>query len=128
MTDANREYAQVIEERDQTGTLQASYVHGHDLLSQNRAGAESHFHTDGLGSTRALSDGTGFLVDEYGYSAYGEAAYESGSTENSYRHTGEQLDAGLEQYYLRARYMDPSVGQFKVPDRGSVNPSPLGDG
>ena len=116
LADTNRPYAQVIEEADSAGAIQASYVHAHDLLSQNRAGVERYFHADGLGSTRALSDATGSLSDQYGYSAYGESAYESGSTDNAYRYTGEQLEAGLEQYYLRARYYRPGSGRFSRMD------------
>jgi len=55
--DKNRDYAQVLEERDDIGSLTVSYVYGDDLVSQDRSGAASYYHYDGLGSTRALNVG-----------------------------------------------------------------------
>ncbi len=92
----------------------------------------SAFHYDGLGSTRLLSainlDAAGnpvttgtaqnpaneTITDHYAYSAFGESdlASTTGSTENNYRYTGEQLDPNLGFYYLRARYMNPGQGRF----------------
>ena len=71
---------------------------------------------DGLGSTRALTDETGIITDTYDYSAYGELIDSTGNTENSYRYTGEQYDSSLGNYYLRARYYDPSAGRFTQMD------------
>src|SRR5207244_545530 len=52
---------------------------------------------------------------------------DSVGTKNKFRFTGEALDPGTGLYYLRARYYDPSVGRFLVPDplRGSTR-DPLG--
>ncbi|WP_245555099.1 RHS repeat-associated core domain-containing protein [Hahella ganghwensis] len=50
----------------------------------------------------------------------------TGSTENDYRYTGEQYDAGLDQYYLRARYYDQGVGRFTQMDTWmGVNSDPI---
>jgi YD repeat-containing protein len=57
--DKNRDYAQVLEERDTLGSLTVQYTYGDDLISQNRGGAESYCHYDGLGSIRALTDAAG---------------------------------------------------------------------
>jgi RHS repeat-associated protein len=48
--------------------------------------------------------------------AFGEMLNESGTTENSYRYTGEQFDSNLNQYYLRARYYNQGVGRFTQMD------------
>ena len=59
----------------------------------------------------------------YAYTAFGEndpagtSGNTTGTTENNYRYTGEQLDPNLGFYYLRARYMDPRVGRFLGMDR-----------
>uniref|UniRef100_UPI00404AA4EF RHS repeat-associated core domain-containing protein n=1 Tax=Gallaecimonas sp. GXIMD4217 TaxID=3131927 RepID=UPI00404AA4EF len=45
----------------------------------------------------------------------------TGDTDNSYRFAGEQYDAGLEQYYLRARYYDQASGRFTQQDRWMGN-------
>ena len=64
LLDKNRPYAQVLEEYTPGGILKVSYVHGHDLISQNRHGTDkSFYHVDGLGSTRALSDALGIVTD-----------------------------------------------------------------
>jgi choice-of-anchor A domain-containing protein/RHS repeat-associated protein len=111
IVDENRDYAQVLEEIT-NGTITTAYSYGHDLISQDKNGATSFYHYDGLGSTRALSDTIGALTDTYDYEAFGELLNQTGSTENSYLFTGEQFDAGLNQYYLRARYYNQQIGRF----------------
>ncbi|MDY7015560.1 MAG: RHS repeat-associated core domain-containing protein, partial [Cyanobacteriota bacterium] len=48
--------------------------------------------------------------------AYGELLESVGSTINPYLFAGEQYDPVLEEYYLRARYYDPSAGRFTARD------------
>ena len=134
VVDANQSYAQVVEEWSASGastgsltdeTLVKSYVYGDDLISQTLAALGSNpaktsvYHYDGLGTTRALSDGTtGAITDRYAYTAFGEtdpapnSGWNLGSTDNNYLYAGEQKDMNLGFYYLRARYMDPSNGRF----------------
>jgi RHS repeat-associated protein len=102
-----------------------TYTYGDDLLSQERSTTTtpSFFLYDGLGSTRALADDTGNLTDSYDYVAFGELLNESGTTENSYRYTGEQFDNSLDQYYLRARYYNQGVGRFTQMDTWMGNDS-----
>lgn len=115
IVDENRDYAQVLEEVV-AGTMDVQYTYGHDLVSQDRAGATQFYHYDGLGSTRALSDVNGLFTDSYDYEAFGEVLNQAGASVNSYLFTGEQFDAGLDQYYLRARYYDQKVGRFTQMD------------
>lgn len=74
------------------------------------------YHSDGLGSVRALtssSDTSGTVVDTSSYSAFGSNVGENntGKVDNTHRFAGEQLDpTGL--YYNRARYYNPSLGRF----------------
>ncbi|WP_245929290.1 RHS repeat-associated core domain-containing protein [Agarilytica rhodophyticola] len=113
--DENRDYAQVLEEVVDNNAI-VTYRYGHDLINQDRAGTVSYYHYDGLGSTRHLSDSLGSLTDSYDYEAFGETLSQTGSTVNNYLFTGEQLDASLSQYYLRARYYDQGVGRFTQMD------------
>ncbi|NJK63447.1 MAG: hypothetical protein HC921_12865 [Synechococcaceae cyanobacterium SM2_3_1] len=117
LIDETRPYAQVIEESDPMGTVSGAYVYGHRLLSQKRGGTRNYYHEDGLGSQRLLTDGTGAVSDSYTYDAYGQLLGSTGSTPNLYRYAGEQLDPALNQYYLRARYYDPTVGRFTTRDQ-----------
>ncbi|GAB4191253.1 MAG: hypothetical protein Tsb002_19780 [Wenzhouxiangellaceae bacterium] len=114
LIDRNRDYAQVIIEDTPSGIT--AYSYGDDLLSQNRAGAVSYYHYDGLGSTRALSDNSGALTDSYDYEAFGALLNQSGATSNDYLYTGEQYDTELSQYYLRAHYYNPTIGRFTQMD------------
>ena len=121
IVDENRDYAQVLEEIT-NGTQTVAYLYGHDLLSQERNGQVHYYHYDGLGSTRGLSDQSGSFTDTYDYAAFGEVLGQTGSTENAYLYTGEQFDAGLDQYYLRARYYNQGAGRFTQMDTWVGNP------
>ncbi|WP_321166284.1 RHS repeat-associated core domain-containing protein, partial [Luteimonas huabeiensis] len=80
------------------------------------SGANRHyFLTDALGSTRALTDGTGSIVQSYDYDPYGGTHPANATVQNPYRYTGREQDAsGL--YYYRARYYHPGVGRFVSED------------
>jgi RHS repeat-associated protein len=112
LIDTNRPYAQVLEEYTEGGIIQVSYVHGNDLISQERNGQESFYHVDGLGSTRALSDESGLTTDRYIYDAFGRVLTKIGDTDNSYLYAGEQRDQNLGFDYLRARYLNFKTGRF----------------
>jgi RHS repeat-associated protein len=116
LVDKNRDYAQVIEERDALDNLQVAYTYGDDLISQERGGSVSYYHYDGLGSTRALTDGSETTTDSYTYEAFGSLLRSTGTTTNSYLYTGEQFDPNLGFYYLRARYQNPENGRFVTTD------------
>ncbi|WP_431685683.1 RHS repeat domain-containing protein [Hahella sp. NBU794] len=115
IVDQNRDYAQVLQEVV-NGAKQVSYVYGDDLLSQARAGDVSYYVYDGQGSVRSLTNQTGVQTDSYHYDAFGILLHSEGNTPNSYLYTGEQYDASLDQYYLRARYYDQNQGRFTQMD------------
>jgi RHS repeat-associated protein len=123
LIDANRSYAQVLEEYTPGGIIKVSYVHGLDLISQNRPAGKSFYHVDGLGSTRALTDSSGLVTDTYIYDAFGRTIGQVGSTGNVYLFAGEARDLATGLDYLRARWMSPSVGRFygMDPFEGSLN-------
>ena len=116
LVDANRDYAQVLEERDSSGNLLVRYVYGHDLISQTRGGATSYYHYDGLDSTRALTNSAEAVTDTYNYDAFGNLLDKTGSTTNTHLFTGEFFDANIGFYYLRARYLNPAIGRFVTMD------------
>jgi RHS repeat-associated protein len=112
-------YAQVLEEKV-NGALTRTYAYGTGLLSggQFSGGAwkTSYYAFDGHGSTRFLSDATGTATDFYTYDAFGNLIYKNGATANAYLYCGEQYDADLGMYSLRARYMEPGRGRFWTED------------
>ncbi|MCP4707665.1 MAG: RHS repeat-associated core domain-containing protein, partial [Planctomycetes bacterium] len=126
LVDKNRDYAQVLEEKDQAGNLQVEYVHGDDLISQNRSGDISYYHYDGLGSTRSLTDDSAAITDTYTYEAFGTLIGQTGDTPNNFLYTGEQYDPNVGFYYLRARYYSPGIGRFVTQDPwGGVSYDPI---
>jgi RHS repeat-associated protein len=94
------------------GNAMADYTYGIGLISQQRNNVTSFYHADGLGSTRYLTNSSGSVTDSYLYDAYGNTLSSSGTTVNNYLYTGEQFDPNLREYYLRARYYNPSQGRF----------------
>ncbi|MEO5959064.1 MAG: RHS repeat-associated core domain-containing protein, partial [Opitutaceae bacterium] len=115
-------YAQVVEERISSGgptPMSASkvYTYGSGLISvarvvPNAATSVSYFVFDGGNTVRELADEAGAITDRYDYDAFGNLVFQSGSTTNAYRYCGEQFDADLGLYYLRARYLNPDSGRF----------------
>ncbi len=100
-------------------TLVKTYSYGHDLLSQRTAAGTVHFYGyDGQGSVRKLYNSSGTQTDTYVYDAWGKlvTADSTTPTANHYRYTGEQWDADLGMYYLRARYYRAENGRFWTMD------------
>jgi RHS repeat-associated protein len=112
LVDSNRPHASVMMEYNPNGTTITEYTYGLNLIEQERGGVKSFYHADGLGSTRFLTDSLGNVTDAYVYDAYGNTLSSSGTTTNNYLYTGEQFDKNLGEYYLRARYYNPSEGMF----------------
>ncbi|HMG75187.1 MAG TPA: hypothetical protein VK582_16930 [Pyrinomonadaceae bacterium] len=75
----------------------------HERISQRIAGGSLSFYQyDGQGSVRQVTNATGTITDGYDYDAFGNLIYHSGTTPNDYLYSGEQFDANLGFYYLRA--------------------------
>lgn len=110
-------YAQVLEERVVTpdGETLRTYTYGHDLLSETTHSslpATRYYLYDGFGSVRALADESGAITDHYTYDAFGVLIHHEGTSDNAYLYRGEQYDADLGMYYLRARFYNPDSGRF----------------
>ena len=112
----NSGHSQVLEEKDGSGTLLASYVYGRDLIRGTNGSVDHYYHHDALGSTRMLTNASGAVSDTYNYDAFGNITGSTGTTPNNYLFTGEQFDPALDLYYLRARYMNPDIGRFITSD------------
>jgi RHS repeat-associated protein len=110
-------YAQVLEERSApNASPSVIYTYGLDLVNQDRGGNVHYYGYDGLGSVRFLTHSGGGISDTYTYDAFGIQTASVSPTLNHYRFTGEQWDADLQMYYLRARYYAPGLGSFWTMD------------
>jgi RHS repeat-associated protein len=79
-------------------------------------GTVYYYHTDKLGSTRALSKDDGTVAATYDYDAYGNLTSQTGFLQQ-FRLAGQYTDAESGLQYLRARYYDPATEQFISRDR-----------
>ena len=71
------------------------------------------FHqTDQLGTTRLLTDSAGVVRGSFSYDAYGNSVGSTGSHSTPLSYAGQYRDAESGLIYLRARYYDPTTGQF----------------
>ena len=104
------------------------YVYGGDLLATvDPASTQSFYHSDALGSTRSLSASDGTNTASYRYAAFGNNRGVTGTINNPFLFTGQQLDAETGLYYLRARYYHPEFGIFLSRDpRFALTHSPYG--
>jgi RHS repeat-associated protein len=83
------------------------------------------FHHDQLGSTRLFTNGAGNTVAAYAYTPYGNMSGSSGTASTPLLYAGQYRDSESGFYYLRARYYDPTVGQFlSVDPDASVTRAP----
>lgn len=113
----------IIMELDAEGAVVARFVHGNRVdqpLWQKRGDREFYYHSDHLGSIRALSDSFGNVVAEYEYEGFGLSAGNEISEEVRYGFVGRERDGESGFYYLRARYYDPRLGSF-VSEDGFMN-------
>ncbi len=100
------------------GNTDYLYGPGGTPLEQINGSAALWFHPDQIGSTRAITDGSGNVQATYQFDPYGEllSSTNPGSVTNPFRFQGEYQDGESGLYYLRARYYDPATAQFMSVD------------
>ncbi|MCP4133710.1 MAG: PASTA domain-containing protein, partial [bacterium] len=112
LVDGNTQYARVLEERDGSNNLLASYTYGDSLISRHSNGNSSYYQYDIRQSTRLLTNTAGDVENRYVYDAYGRLLNQTGTAANNNLYTGEQYDPHAGLYNLRARYYNPANGRF----------------
>ena len=109
------------------GKLNASYLYGNDIdeaLQMTKGSAVYYYHTNHLGSTMALSNHDGAIVERVNYDAYGNPTFfdvdgnvmAQSSIGNAILFTGREYDSETGTYYYRARSMHPNIGRFMQKD------------
>jgi len=114
---------QLAEELDGTGTLQRRYTYGNQLISMTPGagtGGPFYYHTDGQGSTLAITDAAGATQWRYAYEAYGTVSSTTKVSPtapiNPIGWTGQYTDPPTSSTLLRARNYNPATGRFTSPD------------
>jgi RHS repeat-associated protein len=93
-------------------------------------GGVAVYHSDGLGSVRAITDmsSTPNVTQTYQTDEFGLTVLSQGNSTQPFGYAGEQRDQEDGLLYLRARVYDPSIGRFFQRDsfaRSIVRPSSL---
>jgi RHS repeat-associated protein len=113
----------LIEERDGAGNLVQKYYHGaatDELLARIDPGGVIYYHQDGLGSTVALTDDGGNLVESCQYDVFGKATIHDGSGSmitataygNRFLFTGREWIKEVGLYDYRNRVYSQELGRF----------------
>lgn len=126
LTAPNAGLAQLVAERNGSGSLLRRYRQGLDTVMLDTGGSPSYLHYDGLGSVVNLTSSTGVTQWTYAYLPYGavrtETKNHNQAPANVLRFSGEVLDpTGL--YQLRARSYDPLTGRFLSTDPAAAGPT-----
>ena len=122
---------QKIEERNASGQVTKHYVWGNGIdellrldIYNGASPTPYYIHTDNIGSTTAITDGNGNLVERVTYDVYGAPTLtdalgqtlKKSTIRNTTLFQGREYDYDLSLYNYRARYFDPSLGRFLQTD------------
>lgn len=91
------------------------YVYGLGLEYAVSGSVIETYHTDRLGSVRALTNAAGTVTATYRSDEWGVSTASTGGSTQPLGFTGEPRD-GTGLTYLRARYYDPGMGRFASRD------------
>jgi RHS repeat-associated protein len=94
------------------------YIYGPygEAIEQISASTATYLLQDQQGSTRLLTDDAGNVIGRYNYDAWGKVASHAGNAVSNLQYDGQYTDAETGYQYLRARYYDPTSGQFLTTD------------
>jgi len=98
----------------------ASYVYAGGLVSEVRGGTSKFYHSDALGTTRAITNSSGSTTDSLTTDAFGMTVSGSGSTPTPFGFAGKagyQSDPETGLMRLGHRYYDNSTGHFISRDK-----------
>jgi RHS repeat-associated protein len=113
---------------DEHEQVAVTYLNGPGLdnkIRQTDRGGNLYYTTDHLRTTRALTEDSGSVVEEFEYDSFGNSS-NAGRSRTRFTYTGREYDTAAGLYYYRARFYDPQVGRFISEDpiglEGGINP------
>ena len=101
------------------GDGSASFVYGpagQPLEQITADGSTLYLHHDAIGSTRLLTDAQGAVAATFAYDPYGNPTGRTGTATTPLGYAGQYTDQESGLQYLRARYYDPTTGNFLTHD------------
>ena len=99
-----------------TGAWQAGYTHGFGLVNQTTAAGTHYYDFDALGSTAALTDALGTVVNTYAYLPFGGELDWTEAVANDFQFVGQWgvMNEGNGLEFMRARFYDAGAGRFHL--------------
>ena len=82
-----------------------------------------YYHTDHLGSVRAITDQSGSVVFNEDYVAFGTKFTSNGDFDETHGFTGKEYDSDTGLYYYNARWYDSELGRFISEDDPGADPN-----
>jgi RHS repeat-associated protein len=122
---------QVVEVRDANDQVKHQFIYGNGIDEVVRMDVYSgstitpyYFHRNEIGSTTALTDADGQVVERYKYSLFGMPTFmdaagnviPKSSIGNNILFQGREYEPETNFYYFRARHLDPIMGRFLQTD------------
>jgi len=106
--------ADVVRDKNSDATT-IDYLNGPGIDNKiwQKGATQYFFSQDHLGSTTALTNTSGALIEREAYDAYGNTA---GSSLTRYGYTGRERDSISGLMYYRARWYDAQIGRFVSED------------
>jgi RHS repeat-associated protein len=109
--------------------VSTKYIFAGNLrIAKVTASGTNYFHKDHLGSSSAMTDSSGAVVETTNYAPFGEQREHTGAVVTNYKFTDQELDSETGLYYYGARFYDPAIGRFISADTivpGPYNPQAL---
>ncbi len=97
---------------DVTNGTVTKYIRGLQLISSKKGSTENFYTYNGHGDVVQLTSGTGAIMKQYSYDAFGVEVNKADNDTNPFRYCGEYYDNETGSIYLRARYYRPVTGRF----------------
>lgn len=109
----------VVAETDGAGVVKREFTYypGVDQPHSMRTGGQTYYYvSDAHGNITGLVNGSGTLVNRYGYTPFGTPTVVSEQVANPLRFAGRELDVETGLYLNRMRYYDPHLQRFVSED------------
>ena len=99
------------------GAVLASYIRGANLLRVNLSTGQAYYLYNAHGDVTQLTDGSGNVIKNYDYDAWGVEKDLDPNDINPFRYAAEYYDSETGTYYLRGRQAyNPRTGRFSQED------------